>query len=124
MCNQSEREKVDSAILEEALAGLALQHRAKLSTLNLELKEDESKVRGTFERERVSGLKRGPWNNLICDETTNLGHQQASLGKIGGDSSKAQHAVTVWGLVSILIAQILDACGLNVYKHNGPFLIY
>lgn len=57
MCHQNEREKVDSRILEEALAGLALQHRAKLSALDLELKEDENKVRGAFERERVSGWK-------------------------------------------------------------------
>lgn len=52
---QSERETVDARILEEALAGLALQHRAKLSVLDLELKEDENKVRSAFELERVSG---------------------------------------------------------------------
>lgn len=54
LCHQSEREKVDSRILDEALEDLALQHRAKLSALDLELKEDENKVRGGFERERVS----------------------------------------------------------------------
>lgn len=62
MRHQSEREKVDSRILEEALTDLALQHRAKLSALDLELREDENKVRGAFERERVSAWKgKQPW---------------------------------------------------------------
>lgn len=55
--HQSEREKVDSRILEDALAELAVQHCAKQSALNSELQEDENKVRSAFERERVSGWK-------------------------------------------------------------------
>lgn len=55
VCRQSEREKTDSKILEEALAALAIQHREKMAVLESELKEDQNKVRGAFERERVSG---------------------------------------------------------------------
>lgn len=54
MRRQSEREMEDSRILEEALAALAVQHEARLSVLDLELKKDEDKVRGTFKAERVS----------------------------------------------------------------------
>lgn len=55
MRHQSEREKVDSRILEDALADLAVQHRVKQSALDSELQQDENKVRSAFERERVSG---------------------------------------------------------------------
>lgn len=55
MRRQSEREKVDSRILEEELAALAIQHREKLASLEQELKEDEQKVSRSFERERVRG---------------------------------------------------------------------
>eukprot|EP00752_Nemacystus_decipiens_P016245 g14525.t1 len=53
---RSEREMVDSRILQEALADLALHHRAKQSALNSELKEGESRVRNAFERERATLL--------------------------------------------------------------------
>jgi len=54
MGRQSQREKEDSRILEEALAALAVQHEARLSALDVGLRKDEDKVRSTFERERVS----------------------------------------------------------------------
>ncbi|CAM9499042.1 unnamed protein product [Ectocarpus fasciculatus] len=55
---RSEREKVDSRILEEELAALAIQHRGKLASLEKELKEDEQKVRRSFERERAVVLRK------------------------------------------------------------------
>ncbi|CAM9181986.1 unnamed protein product [Ectocarpus sp. 6 AP-2014] len=55
---RSEREKVDSRILEEELAALAIQHREKLASLEQELKEDEQKVSRSFERERAVLLRK------------------------------------------------------------------
>ncbi|CAB1109451.1 unnamed protein product [Ectocarpus sp. CCAP 1310/34] len=55
---RSEREKVDSRILEEELAALAIQHREKLTSLEQELKEDEQKVSRSFERERAVLLRK------------------------------------------------------------------
>lgn len=45
---------MDSRILEDALAALAVRHNERLSALELKLKADENKVEGAFERERVS----------------------------------------------------------------------
>ncbi|CAM9641377.1 unnamed protein product, partial [Hapterophycus canaliculatus] len=50
---RSEREKVDSRILEDALAALGGRHNERLSVLELQLKADENKVKGAFERERA-----------------------------------------------------------------------
>lgn len=51
--HQEERDKEDSRILEKALAGLAVDHRDKLSGLERQLKGDEKKKRDAFEQERV-----------------------------------------------------------------------
>ncbi|CAN0026589.1 unnamed protein product [Scytosiphon promiscuus] len=55
---RSEREKVDSRILEDALAALATRHNERLSTLELQLKADENKVKGAFDKERAVLLQK------------------------------------------------------------------
>lgn len=70
---------MDSRILEEELAALAIQHREKLTSLEKELKEDEQKVRRSFERERVRGetkystLFEGRWPLLYYLEAESRG---------------------------------------------------
>lgn len=51
--SQAERDKEDSRIMSAELAKLAVAHEKKLSSLNMELKEDAKNKQEAFQQERV-----------------------------------------------------------------------